>query len=509
MRRVPLLFLTVLVIATCGLVYELLAGAVASYVLGDSVTQFSLVIGLYLSAMGLGSYLSRFVDVKVARVFVEVELATALLGGASTPLLFLSFAMTDVFRVVLYGTVIVVGALVGLEIPLLLRILKDELEFKELVAKVLSLDYLGALAGSLLFAIVFVPELGLVRTSLLMGLLNGAVGLGSTWLLADRLGAAVLGLRIRAGLVCALMIVAVVFSGEITRFAEDDLYTDRIVFVRQTAYQRLVLTRGRTGTSLYIDGNLQFSSLDEYRYHEALVHPAMGAARERRNVLVLGGGDGLAVREVLKHPEVRRVVLVDLDPGMTWLARSLPPVRELNGDSLGDPRVRVVNEDAMVWLDGRYGRAAPRTGRETFDVVIADFPDPNNFSLGKLYTRRFYGLVRAAMSASGAFVVQSTSPLFARQAFWCIAETVQSAGFHVRPYHVAVPSFGEWGYVLARTEAFDVPRHLPSGLRYLEHEMLPSMFRFAADMERIPVEINRLDNQALVRYYEREWRRFQ
>src|SRR5690349_7631410 len=145
MKRPPLLFLNVLLIATCGLIYELLAGTLASYVLGDSVTQFSLVIGLYLSAMGVGAWLSGFIEQRVAWTFIEVELGVGLLGGLSAPLLFLSFARAGFFHVVLYGVVFAIGVLVGLELPLLMRIIKEHLDFKELVSRVLAFDYLGAL----------------------------------------------------------------------------------------------------------------------------------------------------------------------------------------------------------------------------------------------------------------------------------------------------------------------------------------------------------------------------
>src|SRR5439155_11253330 len=101
MNRVPFLFLNVFIIATCGLIYELLAGTLASYVLGDSVTQFSLIIGIYLSALGAGAWLSRFVEERLARCFIEVELGVAILGGCSAPLLFLSFARLSYFHVIL------------------------------------------------------------------------------------------------------------------------------------------------------------------------------------------------------------------------------------------------------------------------------------------------------------------------------------------------------------------------------------------------------------------------
>jgi len=495
----PLLYLTVLVIATSGLVYELLAGTVASYVLGDSVTQFSTTIGVYLFAMGLGSYLSRFVETRLARRFLEVELAAALVGGFSAPLLFLAFAYADVFEVFLYGELLIIGALVGLEIPLLMRILKEQLDFKDLVARVLTFDYIGALVGSLAFALVLVPSLGLQRTSLLVGMLNACVALLGSVVLARLLAPRErLYVRVAATLLLVALAAGLGFADRFTRFTEATLYPDPILHARQSAYQRLVVTHGAT-TRLYLNGNLQFDSGDEHRYHEALVHPAFAAHPRAARVLILGGGDGLALREVLKHP-VEEVTLVDLDPAVTDLARTLPAIRRLHGGVFDDERLTLVNDDAMVWLDEREG--------PPFDLVLVDFPDPNDFSLGKLYTRRFYRLVQEALAADGVLAVQSTSPLYARHSYWCIERTIRAAGFHTQPYHATVPSFGAWGYVLARPVPFDAPRSLGRDLdlRYLDDATLGALFVFPRDMARVDEPPNRLDDQHLVRLYEREWR---
>jgi spermidine synthase len=505
MNRTPILFLNVLVIATCGLVYELLAGTLASYVLGDSVTQFSIIIGIYLSALGAGAWLSRFVEGELARRFVDVELGVAVLGGASAPLLFLSFAHLSYFHVVLYALVFLIGALVGLEIPLLMRILKDHLDFKELVARVLAFDYAGALIASLLFPIFLVPKLGLVRTSLLFGFLNAAVGMWTTWLMRPLIGGGVTRLRTQACVVMALLAVAFVKADALTSLAEDAMFADDIVYSKTTAYQRIVVTRNRAGFQLFLNGNLQFSSADEYRYHEALVHPAMALAsdggRAPRRVLVLGGGDGLALREILKYPSVEEVTLVDLDPDMTRLSRRFPPLARLNRGAFDDPRVRVVNEDAMIWLEG---------DGPPFDAALVDFPDPNSFALGKLYTTRFYGMLKRRLAPDAAVSVQSTSPLFARSSYWCIVRTLEAAGFYVRPYYTAVPSFGVWGFALARRAPFEVPSRAPSvELKFLDDHALPAMFMLSADLGPVPVEVNRLDNQSLVRYYEAEWRRYE
>jgi spermidine synthase len=337
-----------------------------------------------------------------------------------------------------------------------------------------------------------------VRTSLLFGLLNALVGLWSTWLLAPVLGNP-LRLRVKAVALSLLLLVGLVLGDRLTNFSEDHLYADDVVYSSSSHYQRIVLTRGKRGFSLYLNGNLQFSSVDEYRYHEALVHPAMVRAGGVARVLVLGGGDGLAAREILRYPEVQSVTLVDLDPAITGLATRYEELAELNARVMVHPKLHVVNTDAMKFLS---------ESQETWDVVIVDFPDPNNFALGKLYTTGFYKLLKRRMAPEGVAVIQSTSPLFARRSFWCIDTTLKAAGLWTLPYHALVPSFGEWGYVLVSHAAVSPRRELPEGLRFLTEETEATLFQFPADMGPLPTEINRLNNQVLVHYYEEEWGRW-
>jgi spermidine synthase len=490
----------VLVIATTGLIYELVMAAVASYVLGDSVTQFSLVIGAYLSALGIGAYFSRFVEERLAETFVDVELSAGLLGGLSAPSLFLAFSFTGAFQLILYATVLAVGILVGLELPLLIRILRQNYELKELIARALTFDYAGALVGSLAFSLFLVPRLGLVHTALVCGVLNASVGLLSTWLLRSELPADRLrGTRVRAVLTLLVLVASLAFAERIVKFSETELLGGTIVAAEQSPYQRIVLTEKEGDLRLYLNGHLQFSSRDEHRYHEALVHPAMASAGSRRRVLVGGGGDGLAVREVLKWPEVESVVLVDLDPVMTRLATEHPRLSALNGQALTDGRVRVENADAMRWF---------AESREVFDVVILDFPDPSNYSLGKLFSDKFYGFARERLAREGAMAVQATSPLFARSAYYCIIHTLEASGFFVRPFRAFIPAFGEWGFALATLRETPIPRELPPApLRHLDRHALEALFIFAEDLGRVPTRVNRLNNQALVDYYVSGWSR--
>jgi spermidine synthase len=493
---VYVLLASVFLIAACGLIYELIAGALASYLLGDSVLQFSTIIGAYLFAMGVGSWLSKFITRALIARFITIELMVGLLGGFSSTILFLAFTYASGFRFLLYAMVLAIGVLVGLEIPLLMRILREKLDFRDLVANVLTFDYLGALGASLLFPLLLVPKLGLVRSALLFGLINAAVALWSTYLFRAHLGNAAMQ---RAGsfAVVAALAAGMIYGGEITDTADAALYADDVIFARTTPYQRMVVTRWKDDYRLYLNGHLQFSSRDEYRYHESLVHPGMASLPGAKRALVLGGGDGLAVRELLKYPGLESVTLVDLDPEMTKQFSTHPLLKSMNGGALTDPRVRVINGDAFPWLE--------RTD-EIFDFVAVDFPDPNNYSLGKLYTSAFYRLLRQHLSAGGLAAVQSTSPMFARRSFWCIVETMKAAGFQTYPYHTYVPSFGEWGFVLGAQREWKPPETLPPGLRFLDAAALRALFEFPPDLGPVPAEVNRLNDQTLVRYYDEEWR---
>ncbi|MFO1341024.1 MAG: polyamine aminopropyltransferase [Burkholderiaceae bacterium] len=502
-----LLLASVFVIAACGLVYELAAGALASYLLGDSVLQFSTVIGCYLAAMGAGSWLSRFVEAPAVAQFLRIELLVGLAGGLMPAALFAAHASLPAaslapFRVLMYGGVGLVGTLVGLEIPLVMRILKRQFShrygLKDLVAQVLTFDYLGALVVAVAFPLLLVPQLGLIRTGLFFGLLNAAVAAWALLMFRREL-------RGFAGhaLACAgtVLVLAAAFAQaeRLTTWAEDRFYGEAVLFRETSAYQRLVVTRSAAGVRLFLNGNLQFHSKDEYRYHEALVHPAMAAHGAPRRVLVLGGGDGMAAREILRYPSVEQLTLVDLDPRMTELFSQQPLLTALNQGALTNPKTTVVNADAFGWLEQHPD--------ERYDVIVIDFPDPSNFAIGKLYTTSFYALVDQHLAASGYAVIQTTSPLIARRSFWTVVDTVEAVGLAATPYHAHVPSFGEWGFVIASRRPWHRPAALPAGLKFLTLPGLDALLDFPPDMARVPAEPNRLSNQVLVHTFEEEWGR--
>jgi len=489
------------VIAICGLVYELVAGSVSSYLLGDSVYHFSLVIGLFMTAMGIGAYLSRHVtDPEPA--FVGAQIALGLIGGFSAMILFAAFALIENYSAFLFLVSLAIGALVGLEIPLVIRILEGRDALKVTVSNVLTADYIGALAAALLFPLVLVPQLGLMGASFLLGGINLAVAAMGLWLFRARCGFA-----LRAAFLLAVLAVGFgAWQSEATLGAmERRLYENEIVLAQDTPYQRVVVARDGKRVQLFLNGSIQFDTLDEHRYHESLVHPAMTRAPRINSVLILGGGDGMATREVLRYPDVEHVTLVDIDPDVTALFRDHPALSLLNGNALSDPRVQIVNADAWEFL---------KEAGAPFDVAILDLPDPKDLAVAKLYSRAFYATLTTRMASGGIIVTQATSPLYARKAFWTVEATLaatldpyaQGRTLATMPYHAYIPSFGEWGFVLAGATLPDAPRRaLPEGLRFLDADAFPAMRRFPADMARLDMEPATLFDQPLPRLYEEGW----
>lgn len=438
-RQMATLLFSVFIIAVCGLVYELIVGTLSSYLMGSSVTHFSITIGLFLSAMGLGAWLSRFVKDRELHWFVLVEIITGLVGGVSALLLFSIFALTPYFYPAMVLLIGVIGACIGMEIPLLTRLANGTSGLRLALANVFAFDYLGALIGSVAFPLLLLPLLGILNTAFVIGLVNLLVAGAILWAFRAHLRHWTLLVTLTAIGFIGLNL-GLVSSSHLENALQNRLYRDPVVLRRHTRYQQIVMTAKGEDIRLFINGNLQFSLRDEYRYHEALVHPAMSLAPHRQRVLILGGGDGLALREILKYPDVQEVVLVDIDPAMTELARSHLALRRANAESMRDPRLHVVNADAFTYLG---------QGDDLFQVIIADLPDPNDEALSKLYSRSSYRLMRRRLAGDGILVTQATSPFFGRRAFWTIAATIAAEDLQTLPYHTYVPSFGDWGFVLA------------------------------------------------------------
>lgn len=491
--------LAVFICASCGMVYELALVALGSYLLGDTIVQASIVLAVMVFAMGIGSLATKRLTEFAAVAFALIEAALGVIGGLSVILLYLAFAFADVYTIAMVAMAFAIGALIGAEIPLLMELVQRIRAQKasSAVADLFAADYVGGLVGGLAFPFLLLPLFGLTRGALAVGITNTVVGvLIVLWLFRAEL-------RPRAqALLAALLVIIVggltvvwIFTDDIEVTARQRLYRDPIVVSERTDYQEIVLTESlKTGdTRLYLNGDLQFASADEYRYHESLVHPLMNGPR--RNVLVLGGGDGLAVREILKYPDVESVTLVDLDPRILEMAKTSDHFTDFNEDSLDDPRVTTIAADAFTWLR--------ETEHPAYDAVIADLPDPDDVATSKLYSVEFYGLIKQVMAPGARLVVQAGSPYFAPDAYWGIGEAVAEAGLATTPYHVDVPSFGDWGYFLAAApgsprdtgagsavadggEGPDVtmPRGAPGDLKFVSAEVLAASTAFPPDRDR-------------------------
>lgn len=495
--RSVILLLSTSIIAICALVYELGIGSLSSYLRGNSVYQFSITIGLFMTALGIGSYLSKYLTRGLMTAFISVELAIGCIGGFSCPLLFAAYSFNLFYTPIMWGLIILIGTLTGLELPLLTRIFREYTPLRIALANVLTFDYLGGLIGALAFPLLLLPVVGIFDISMVMGLANLAVVFVNLILFRREIrhlkSISFMSVLIAIGLAGGLLI-----SNPVGGYLEQRIYADKIILSKTSKYQRIVLTRWKDDVRLFINGRLQFSAMDEHRYHEVLVHPAASLIQSRSQILVLGGGDGLAVREILKYSDVNSVTVVDIDPMITNLARRDRIFRQLNRDAFHNPKVHVVNQDAKQFL---------QTTEQRYNLVVIDLPDPDDVGLVSLYSREFYQLVKRHLTRDGIAVTQSSSPFFARKAFWCIHQTIESAGFHAIPYHVYVPSFGEWGFNLFaewRPNPDQIRITVPT--RFLSDASITSVFTFGKDIQEIETQINTLLTPILQFYHRSGWK---
>ena len=491
-----------------GIVAEFVLSTLASYLLGNATRQWTLVMSLMLFAMGLGSRLSRHISERLLDRFIAVEFALSALCASCAAAAYFWTAFVGQTGAVIYGYAAAIGLLIGMEIPLVARMNEAYEELRTNIASVMEKDYYGALAGGLLFAFFALPRLGLTYTPLALGVVNFGVASVLLWryrgLLVSR-GKLMAGFwAVAAGLVAlGAGIRPVVLFGEQSR------YRDRVIYEAQTAYQRIVMTEWKGYHWLFLGGNVQFSTYDEARYHEPLVHPAMMLAGSRERVLILGGGDGLALREALKYPDVRSVTLVDLDPAMIDLARTHPVLLDANKGALDDPRVQVVNRDGGRFLEDSAA---------LYDVIVIDLPDPKGPNLARLYSKEFYRSCKQHLSRDGVVVTQASSPLHATRAFLCIYRTLEAAGFSALPYHNAIPTMGDWGWLLGmKAEVISSEALVQRAMqvdfsevetRFLDREAMVGMAHFwkGAFEEASDVAVSTELEPVVDRYYrEAEW----
>ena len=492
-------------VATCGIVYQLIIGTVSTYLKGNSTFQFSLTIGLSMSAYGLGSFLSTRVKKNLIDWFVLTEILLGLIGGLASFILFQLYARGSAFEVGRFAVIISTGTLIGLEIPILIRIFEDYRQnLRVTVGQLMGFDYLGALVGGISFPLILLPTMGLIGSSFVIGAGNSLIALGTIYAFRHKLKRP-RALMIFATIVTMGLIAFSTFTNPIERQIEKELYEDHIVRFHQTKYQRIVVTQHAKDVRMYLDGSLQFSSADEYRYHESLVHPGATRLPNMKKVLILGGGDGLALRELMQYPSIESIELIDLDPGVVDIAKSDLTLSELNKNAFQETPVNVIHDDAFTWVKTRTQTLALRN---QYDFIIADLPDPHDASLAKLYSVAFYKNLKKLLKPTGLLVAQIGSPFFGRSTFWTSVKTLETAGWKVRPYHVNVPSFGEWGFALCAQNKIQEPYTTHTG-KFHESKTEAALFDFPPDLRPPPgLTPNTMIRPVIVEHFRKDWRKW-
>ena len=541
-----ILSLCMFIMGGSGLAYEYTFSKIAADILGNSVQQWAITIGLMLFCMGVGAELTRYIKKEsIIRSFALSQLTLAILGGLGPILLIFMYGKFPYqYSALHYSLISICGILIGFEIPLIVRQNQSySSELRVNLAEILKVDYIGALFGALVWTFLLPKFLILTETAALLGISSTLTGLALLYFFHNHQ-------KIENWIWITSFLVLGILGGSFfqaknwTTVAEQSLYRDHIKYTATTRYQHIVLTESPYGmTNLYINGHLQFSSADEHIYHEFLVHPAMHVSPNHQNILVLGGGDGLAVREILKYPTVRKIDLVDLDPEITKLARENPELLKLNQASLSDAKVSLLENQSLI--TGKKVKLVEKNQKNRFgnqwesicevnlyhldasvfieqipriyDLIVIDLPDPNSPDLAKLYSKYFYSNLMKKLGPGGIVVQQSTSPAHAREAFLCIGRTMEAAGLEAEPYHENIPSFGDWGWWIAKNpntftekplkEQLNSVHSLSVPTKHLTRQLIQSSLHFGKNqLTTKETSISTLGSPMVYEYYLQAWK---
>lgn len=486
-----------------GIVAEFVLATLATYLIGNPILQWTLVMSFMLFAMGVGSRISKYFHDYLLEIFIGIEFLLSIFCATSAAISYSVIPYTTHTSLIIYAIALMIGLLIGMEIPLVTRINDSYESLRANISSVMESDYYGALAGGLVFAFFALPKLGLTYTPIALGIINFSIAGILLWRFHHLIEYKNL-LKYSFAAISVFMLVLLVLIKPIMLYGEQNRYRDKIIFSKQTKYQKIVVTQWKDYHWLYLNGHVQFSSYDEERYHEPLVHPAMLLSPSPKSVLILGGGDGLAIREVLKHKEVKQITIVDIDPAMTDIAKTHTVFRKLNEESMSNSKVQIVNQDAYKFL---------QKSEDLYDVIIIDLPDPNSIQLARLYSRGFYTLCKNHMTKFGVIVTQSASPLYTKKAFLTIIKTMEATGFTVLPYHNQIPTMGEWSWNLGVRKELISEKELKEKIqkldfakistRFLNQDAMISMTHFGKgifDTEE-ELEVNTELNPVLDKYY--------
>ncbi len=493
-----------------GIVAEYILSTLATYFLGDSVFQWTMILSIMLFSMGLGARLSMNLDSKILEKFLIAEFLLTLLTSTAALATYFFMGFTEHIGIIIYGFSISIGLLIGMEIPLVTRINEENEELRTNIAGVLENDYYGSLVGGLFFVFVGLPYLGLTHTPFVLGSINFLVAILLFIKLKKHISR---NYQIGFAITIPILIGVITFlsynADEIVLYGEQKRYNDKVVFSKQTRYQKITITQWKEHYWLYLNSSKQLCTFDEWLYHEPLVHPVMKLTKDPRNVLILGAGDGCAIREVLKYNNVDRITLVDIDPEMTRIGRSNEIFVKMNDSSYYDPRVTVINQDAFQFLENN---------NEFYDVMILDFPDPKSIDINRVYTREFYTLCNRRLRPMGHIITQAVSPYYTTKAFRAIEKTLGASGFNTLPIHNHVYSFGEWGWIIGSKyqNSESMKTHLLEldfkdlDVQWITNESIHLMTSFGKDLIKADnVEVNTIHNPVLYRYYlDGTWARY-
>lgn len=482
----PLINLAIFLAAVAAISYEILGASVLVNLLGSSIYYFSLTIGIFLAALGVGARLSSRIEKNLAEKLVFIETILAFLGGGLAVFIYggyvfifgllrklvfynvISFVFGLGIAQIIFGflaffLIFIVGVLIGFELPLFSRILAQDTALKNALGKVFFWDYAGSLLAAVSLPIIFFVSLGLIKTSFLMGAVNVAAAFMLVLILRSEKE------RVKPILLYGLVLVLFIntlgfFSAyQLELFFEKKQYGDReILYHNQSVYQRFSFVKADDGKiSLYINGNKQFESGQwEENYHKTFVNSAftvkcgaLNAECKNLNVLILGGGDGLALKEILKYDFVSNVALVDIDSAIVKASSELDFMKTLNNNAFSDPRAKAVIDDAFKFVERNYGK-------KEYDFIFVDFPDPTDDNLARLYSKEFYLTLKNILNPNGLMVIQSGA--YASAAHKTIILTLESGGFKTLPFHSIYFDFLEqdFGFTFASLKSFSIPTKL-------------------------------------------------
>ncbi|WP_448211288.1 polyamine aminopropyltransferase [Colwellia sp. MEBiC06753] len=545
-----ILILTMAVLAGCGLIYEYLLSHYAGRVLGVMESTIYTMIGLMIVAMGLGAFAARKIRCAY-NGFVWLEATIALLGCSAILIIGGAIAITQLLPQLIADTFhlppdalpkggifntlswlalklpYVFGALlgffIGMEIPLIARIREDlhQKHLKNNLGTIYGADYIGAGIGAaiwvLLLLAIDISKAGAITAAL--NLFAGSVFIARYW---SQLNwrKTLISLHV---LLAIVMVITFQFGNGWLNKMSNLLYLDEVIYTDNTRYQQLTFTQRNMGMNnepvinFYLNGRLQFSSLDEQIYHGYLVYPVLASAARTDNILIIGGGDGLALRDVLNWG-AKHVTLIDLDEQLLTLfsqpQQHLPPalaskIERLNQSSLTNPKAKVIGADAFIAIDQLIAEQA------SFDAILVDLPDPSHPDLNKLYSVNFYARLNQLLAADGIIGIQSTSPYHAKDSFIAIGNTVEAANFnHVQQYHDNVPSFGEWGWTIASKTGLSPYQRLakltalPVAHSWLTLDLMLAAFNFPNEFfaNKQSIGINYLGSHTIYQLHQKAWR---